>query len=504
MDHNNSKNIEFRVPIFDTPALSSTGVEFDPNEDFWKLDRTAVLNFQKLAEVCTSRFFVQVKTVAKILAETKNAYSASISFMQFRMLSQTVSEAQSAIIDVIDSESLTTWLLRGNNRNYVAQLRIFTRVAKTFEANLLTESAQHFLDNMNLSSHYNELEAVRNWDPNRGAFRPAEDLLIATKINEAFTEGKMSLREYFVMRMIRGFALRPSMLTSMKTCDIRDGGDVMHVRIPMAKQRGVQMRGQFMPWKPVSAGLADVIRIYLAEEVFPFVAPSFRENAPLFWNREMKRDQMVEFDGSIAGHATLDNITSIFQKTMRRLNLVSPLTGEKIHNNPRRERHTYATHLAMNGADAAEIAINLGQSSASSCEPYIDATVSHFQSIENSVGTHYIAVGDRFIGNVMSQDKDPNEFRIVNSKSDNVGTCSASGCGAIDAGVAPFACYICRKFNAWEDGPHQEILDELLKEQVSRRKSNHADFAETTTDTIIAITDLIERINQRQEVPNAQ
>nr|WP_321979784.1 site-specific integrase [uncultured Cohaesibacter sp.] len=494
---------DLQLPLFETPALSASGIEFDPNKDFWKLDGTATINFKKLIGTCSPRFFQKTKSIAKILVETGNSHSAKSALRQFLNLSLATSQAHSSNIDVIDCESLVAWVTAGNNRNYIAQLHIFTNVAKTFEAKLLTEEAYHYLENMKPSPINNQLEAVQLWDPTKGALRPAEDQLLATLINSAFAAGKMSLRAFFVIRMLRGFAMRPSQLAAMKVSDVRDGDSGMHIRIPMAKQRNTQLRGEFMPWKPVSAGFADIIRTYLAEEVYPVATIGSRENAPLFWTAKMRKVQPTGFDGSIIGHANADNITDIYQLAIHNLNAISPLTGEKMKLNPRRERHTYATHLAMNGAPAEEIAVNLGQTHAGSCQPYIDATIGHFQSIENVVGAHYVAVGDRFIGNVVSENKDSNEFIIVNDKLSNVGSCGSNGCSAVDCGVAPLACYTCRNFNAWEEGPHQEILDTLLEEQINRRKDNHAELAETTTNTIIAINDLIERIKQIREKRNA-
>ena len=488
---------------FETPALSASGIEFDPNKDFWKLEGTSKISFRNLIGICTQRFFHETKTIAKILVETGNSSTADAVFRQFLNLSLVTSQAQSSIIDAIDNESLVAWVMAGNNRNYIAQLRIFTNVAKTFEANLLTKEAYHYLENMKPPPRNNQLEAVQLWDPTKGALRPAEDQLLATLINSAFTAGKMSLRAFFVIRMLRGFAMRPSQLAAMKVSDVRDGDSGMHIRIPMAKQRNTQLRGEFMPWKPVSAGFADIIRTYLAEEVYPFAKIGSRENAPLFWTSKMRKMQPTGFDGSLNRHANKDDIYNLYMTAITSLNTISPLTGEKMKLNPRRERHTYATHLAMNGAPAEEIAVNLGQTHAGSCQPYIDATIGHFQSIENVVGAHYVAVGDRFIGNVVSENKDSNEFIIVNDKLSNVGSCGSNGCSAVDCGVAPLACYTCRNFNAWEEGPHQEILDTLLEEQINRRKDNHAELAETTTNTIIAINDLIERIKQIRETRNA-
>ncbi|WP_139222559.1 hypothetical protein [Celeribacter halophilus] len=65
--------------------------------------------------------------------------------------------------------------------------------------------------------------------------------------------------------------------------------------------------------------------------------------------------------------------------------------------------------------------------------------------------------------------------------------------------MAPLACYTCRKFHAWADAPHADLLENLLEEVDQLKVSGHEAVAETKTSTIVAISDLLERIRQDQE-----
>lgn len=486
---------------FDGPSISATGIEFDPNSDVWPVRPSLLFSFGDLRPLCSPEFFFRVKKVAKHLFEVRNANSAVNGYRQFKYVCRSIFQHADTIVgDPITVEDLTRWLLVGRNRNYANILKIFTRASGRLKIDLLTKEAQEFLETLESSKSSDE-DAVRSWDPDRGAYRPAEDKAILEAINDAFTSGVMDLKSYFVVSMFRGFGMRPEQLAAMKYCDIRISADLMQIRIPMAKQRGKQTRHEFIPWKPVSQGLANTIKLYLKQEIEPRSMSENRHLVPLvlYKNSSPNRDVSLKvYNETVRDHVSSERVSAIYSNAMNRLEIISPIYECKMVLNPRRERHTFATHLAMNGASAAEIAVNLGHSSMQSCEAYIDATIGHFQSIEATVGEHYVGIGDRFLGAVTPGDRDHYEFKLMNEQFEAVGSCRSGGCEAVDAGVAPIACYTCRKFNAWEDGPHAEILSLLLAEQKGLADSGHSAVAETKTSTILAICNLLDAIQARK------
>lgn len=171
--------------------------------------------------------------------------------------------------------------------------------------------------------------------------------------------------------------------------------------------------------------------------------------------------------------------------------------------NPQRERHTVLTNLAMNGCNALEIAANAGHSSPESCQAYVDAGIDHFQRMERLVGEAFLPIADRFFGKVVREAKDQKAQQdpdavLRDKELTGVGSCEIGGCQAVDAGVAPVACYTCRKFRAWAERPHEALLRALLARQSELIEAGHAEMAETGTATIVAITDLLEAIRQRE------
>ena len=496
---NGTNNLNTNVPanseyVFRTNAFTSNGDEFDPNLDIW--DMTSIKgkpNFDVLRPVATDQFIFNAKKTIKIELEVGNPNTAVTMLRRFNALVQAIDKNE---INIIEEAELTAYLMRNNNLQYLSFIRILANKSHAIKAPLFTDEARSFVNNIKLAKTKDHGAAIRSWDPEFGAMRPAEDQAVANAINDAFNDGELSLRSYLGIRMFRGLGMRPQSLAYMKVCDIRDTAQGMSIRIPKAKQKGQGARTDFMAWKPVTEGLARILRLYINTEIIPRFGNDI-ENVPLFFYNDVRSDR--EYDTSIQGHLQPDALSKVYRENIKQLGIISPITGEELELNPNRERHTFATQLAMNGATADEIAINMGHSSNTSCEAYIDATIDHFQSLERHVGQHFVPIADRFLGKVVKSANDTAEFELYNDDFEGVGSCSTGGCEAVESGVAPQACYVCRKFNAWSDGPHEELLQRTIHEQQKLLDEGHAEVAETKTNIIIASTDLIEAIRQKKD-----
>jgi hypothetical protein len=74
-----------------------------------------------------------------------------------------------------------------------------------------------------------------------------------------------------------------------------------------------------------------------------------------------------------------------------------------------------------------------------------------------------------------------------------LGNCGLHGYCSL---TRPIACYTCRNFRPWDDGPHREVLDKLLADREARHVRNYAprivglhDLAITAVARVVQLCD---------------
>ena len=478
------------------------GSYYEPDARVWRFEtrsRVVVLDFGMMEPITTSGLLAEVRQTLELLVETRNLNSVDAGFRQLRVLLIAAQARRRAPVDAILVEDIAAWVKRGNGA-YRGQLEIVVEAAADLDLQWFTHGARTLLEQVHIPPK-TELEAVRTWDPKAGPYRPAEDAVLKAALDAGFNDGKVNLFDYALARLIRGLGSRPAQVAALKVGDLRRENGRAEIRIPVVKERGTPERGAFLSWKPLAQGLADILLLHIETNVLPHLAAGADPDlAPLFPARRGPIRATQKFDSHMKG----DNIMKRFKRAFGKAPITSPISGMGITVNPRRDRHTVLTSLAMNGCTAAEIAANAGHKNAASCDPYIDASIEHHQRMETLVGPAFVPIADRFLGHVVdrAQDKtaieDPDAV-LVDRALDGLGSCGVGGCTAIDAGAAPLACYTCRRFRAWSDAPHAKLLEVLVKDRSRLVEAGHPEVAETRTPTIVAITDLLENIRQQKD-----
>jgi len=67
--------------------------------------------------------------------------------------------------------------------------------------------------------------------------------------------------------------------------------------------------------------------------------------------------------------------------------------------------------------------------------------------------------------------------------------------------MAPVACYTCRSFQPWQDGPHEAVRDFLLAERERLLHESDARIASVNDRTILAIAEVVRQCRERTEAP---
>ncbi|MEP6770231.1 MAG: hypothetical protein ABI893_00410 [Polaromonas sp.] len=281
---------------------------------------------------------------------------------------------------------------------------------------------------------------------------------ILSTVEDLYVKRVFSPQDYLLWRLIISEAMRPSQLHLLRVGDIkiiRDAsGNVIRIFIdtPIVKQKATSARKYMMQYQLSSA----VIPAILAQLNYlnAVAGKSLCDSTPLF--------SVVRRNGkplSIAKKGMW--ISSLIARTRAYIANHSDDFND-IEFFTRRFKHTKLTHLAIIGAPLAVLARAGFQTSTISLRHYVNLSAEAFDAYELKMDESHNEIASTFRGEIVSREwqstHDEQSLILSPSMSEVVGGCAATPCGVL----APIGCYTCSRFRAFKDGPHQEVLDELL------------------------------------------
>ncbi|QXE86448.1 site-specific integrase [Geomonas nitrogeniifigens] len=318
-------------------------------------------------------------------------------------------------------------------------------------------------------------EAVLTRDPYEGPFVESEFTAILSSANDAYAKVKISLREYLLVLLFSALGPRPVQLASLKVIDFRvingsNGAIEYFLNIPRAKQWDASNRREKFTTRVLIAEIGkliaewvDIVQGQFAEEVDKgFVVGDL----PIFPPKGGRDLEMTDgFRYHTRGDALSDEIVAIFD----RLSIISARTGQALNVTPLRFRRNLGTRAAEEGHGELIIAQLLDHSDTQNVQVYVQSTSKVLERIDSVLSQHLAPLAQAFLGKIISnaseaeRGSDPRaRIRSPYAPEKDNGVCGKYGfCSA----SAPIACYTCRNFQAWVDGPHDQILKLLLTER---------------------------------------
>jgi len=216
------------------------------------------------------------------------------------------------------------------------------------------------------------------------------------------------------------------------------------------------------------------------------------EDAPLF------PGEWVE--DSIAGyeyHRTSAQISRRLVATLEKLKAKSERTDDSIHICPRRFRSTIGTRAAEEGYGELVIAELLDHVDTQNVGVYVRATPAIVERIDRALAMNVASMAQGFAGTLIdgpeeaSRANDPNSLvraPAITGNFDAISSCGKHGfCGFLK----PIACYTCKSFEPWLDGPHEQVLEHLLAERERLFKVDKR-IACVNDRTIFAVAEVIQ------------
>ncbi len=287
----------------------------------------------------------------------------------------------------------------------------------------------------------------------------------------------------------------------MKVCDVirkrdKTGALRYSVRVPRAKQGLARPRMQFKVRsliKEIGAPLYEYAKRVQAR--FRGKLPDPRM-APLF--------PAFEWSQAPAGfeyHRTSASLNASLRRGLEVLQVRSERTGGRLNIAAIRFRRTLGTRAAQEGHGELVIAEMLDHTDTQNVGIYVAAVPEIAERIDRAVALELAPLAQAFTGRIVRNEAeairgDEPRSRILDLRIDRSGRPMGS-CGqyADCHFSAPVACYTCRSFQPWADGPHEAVLSFLL-ERRDRLLPHDQRMASIHDRTILAVAQVVQACQQ--------
>jgi integrase len=191
-----------------------------------------------------------------------------------------------------------------------------------------------------------------------------------------------------------------------------------------------------------------------------------------------------------------------------KVNIISPRTRRILKLFPYRLRYTFGTRHGNQGTPAYFLAEMLDHSTIDSVRVYTNSSSTLVERLNVSLGNdeQYTNTLTLFFGMITERTGDEAPHIIIYGTTPtykNLGGIGACGANYLCKLLPPLSCYVCPKFQAWSDGPHEQVLRELeshTENLIARTTRNPSDrIPHQLTDAIAAVKALLKKIDEYEE-----
>ncbi|NDV13004.1 site-specific integrase [Crenobacter caeni] len=503
-------NMPVAQAVWSEKMFSREGYQFRLDDDRWRLNKDCEIPVSSIRKLLNPEIDLAIRHVLAFYATTTSAFHVHNCFYRCKAyLEATTGQSAFSVESLISYRST----LKKNNEWYLGTLRGFFKQWHAMGHPGITDEVIQLLGKWRLKGNEKGY-AVQSMCPESGPLTDIEMQGVIEAITTAFGEGRLALLDTALTLTVALTGRRPVQITALKIKDMlkqtsKDGIDKFFINFPRAKQRHQSWRTQFSKF-PISEDLWLILQQQAAsvqrefKEIIGDAVPSkLVPDLPLFPNLKLLDinaclEDQLKIDTL---HAPTYTMTNVLNEISEEINITSERTGLPIHLSPIRFRYTLGTNLARDGNSEYVIAEALDHSDTQNASVYVKNIPDIVKHINKAVALHLARHAQAFHGVLVMSEKDAargndRSSRITNG-TQSVGTCGSYGfCGAL----APIACYTCNNFQPWLNGPHEEVLEKLIKERDSiLEQTNDLKIASINDRLILAVGDVVNRCKAMKE-----
>ncbi|WP_439258038.1 site-specific integrase [Lonepinella sp. BR2271] len=480
---------------------SKDGYEFYEDENSWRISKDHVINFSSYILKLDKPLLHGFKKTLAIYAEKYSSSHVTHMYQQFQRLVINNNSRN------IDTSSILNWKssLGKEYEWYLGALKGFLLSWYEYGYYGIDKSVVLLLESFKLSGN-TKGKAVLMRCPYTGAFTNNEILALMSELNRLWKENLITFETYVYINLLQSTARRPIQFRHLKFKDLRkemsNNTWNYYLDIPSAKKRNGSFRYSFKTLSITEDLYLILLNFieYQYEKLLKLVEKSVisahKMKLPIFidWhclkeNIENKCFDISLLDKDIFHHSSNSLEYNILKPFCIQQEAISERTGDIIHVNARRFRHTRGTNLGRKGVGAVIIAELLDHSDTQNVKVYTENTADTVQYIDRVMGADMGKLAQAFTGKIISNLSESERGYDPKSFITNDGKSTIGACGTNDFCIKGHeACYLCSKFRPLLDGPHQEILNKLYKEKEERIKtSKNIDYANSKDRIILAV-----------------
>lgn len=489
-----------------------SGVTFNPTLDHWKYAdgvQNISLNFTVFHSF-SAHLIASAKSTLVWYAQNRAPRTLTDSYQALHHFHDSLGPKKNGLTEVTDMELLNYRTKLGARTLYRSGvLGGLLKRWKKLGYSGVTDSVIAQIEDLRTPGNPKG-EAVLTWDPRTGPMTDIEFEAMYCALNDAYGDSAISREEYLLGSLEAAFGQRPCQYASLKVCDARGvdveaGKHTYELNMPRAKKGDKNSRGSFT-LRPLVTQIGEILIVHAKAIEAEFSGRLLdTSKAPLFPSRggpnvkARKGSEGFEFHQSAGGLGA--QIASVFARLKihsERLSGIMPLTAIRF-------RRTLGTRAAAAGCNPYVIAEMLDQADTQQVGVYSACSPAILERIDKALAMHLAPLAQAFSGVLIRDESeatrgsDPTS-RIIDLRIDQqgapMGSCGEySFCGF----SAPIACYTCRSFEPWLDGPHEAVLEHLLAKREKLIVTTDKRIASINDRTILAVADVIRRVTETRQ-----
>ncbi|MCQ1572091.1 hypothetical protein NFO65_15265 [Neorhizobium galegae] len=492
------------LPALPERAVTRDGFEFDPRLAEWRilgLVKNGTIQFNRFTKYSDRVIHCTKVAILWYLQNMSHshAYNLYRNLLQFHIAQ--FAQANT-IADGIELHSIINYRASLDDKTEwrLGVLRILLEDMERLGLGITSNEGLDYLRDATIRGNIKGT-SIRTRDPNDGMFSDNELLAIQAEINNAYAQGRITLYSFAITWLFLGYGPRPVQIAALKERDliVSDGQDgrFYALRIPRAKQPGQKLRSAFKT-RYCSKQIGQLLEEVIDQNRRRRAAKGLQgDEWPMFMSDQVGGLQDFPY------HTVSDRIG------YHVMHVVSRVTGLKT--NAKRFRITLAQRAVDDGKDKHTVAELLDHSDTQNIGVYYEASPAMVPRLDRHMAMELAPIAQAFAGVVVTINEnqerktDPSihifDRSLNNAEDDALGSCGQmSFCGL----AIPFACYTCRHFKPWTDGPHEQFMAALIDDRERMIADDMSPKLYTIRDrTILAVAEVIQlcvSLREQEEV----